>query len=42
MLVADPPPEMGDIKWLTDLEEVQIQSEKSGKPILVLFQEVPG
>jgi len=34
--------EVGLVRWGRDLETAQEQSVKNGKPILVLFQEVPG
>ena len=34
--------EVGDVEWGRDLEGAYAASEKSGKPVLVLFQEVPG
>lgn len=36
------PEELGKVQWLRDLDAGKAQSEKSGKPILLLFQEVPG
>lgn len=38
----DNPVELGDVQWLRSLEKAQEQSGQSGKPILILFQEVPG
>lgn len=37
-----PPKELGKVKWLRNMEEAQAQSVKQQKPILILFQEVPG
>lgn len=34
--------ELGKVKWLRDLNEARIASKQSNKPILILFQEVPG
>lgn len=34
--------EVGKVEWGRDLEAAYATSEKSGKPVLVLFQEVPG
>ena len=34
--------ELGQVHWGRSLEEAKAQSAESGKPILVLFQEVPG
>ncbi len=36
------PEELGSVHWLRDLAEGTAQAQKSGKPLLVLFQEVPG
>lgn len=35
-------PELGQVHWLRDLDTGRAESQKSGKPILLLFQEVPG
>ena len=34
--------EIGLVRWGRDLEAAQKESAASGKPILMLFQEVPG
>jgi len=34
--------ELGTVKWLRDYDLALQQAEKTGKPILLLFQEVPG
>lgn len=34
--------ELGHVDWLRDYDTALAQSEKEGKPILILFQEVPG
>jgi hypothetical protein len=34
--------ELGRVNWLRDLKEAQLASRKNDKPILILFQEVPG
>ena len=39
---AAAPIEVGDVRWGRSLEAAQETSKKSGKPILILFQEVPG
>jgi hypothetical protein len=39
---ADPPVELGQVDWGRDLEAAKRQSAETGKPVLVLFQEVPG
>ncbi len=36
------PVELGDIHWLRSMEEAQTKSKKEDKPILILFQEIPG
>ena len=36
------PEELGAVTWLRDYDKALAQSEKSGKPVLILFQEVPG
>lgn len=36
------PVELGAVHWLRDLDAGQAQSKSSGKPLLILFQEVPG
>ncbi len=36
------PIEVGDVRWGRDLEAALRNSADSGKPVLVLFQEVPG
>ncbi len=39
---SNSPVEIGLVNWNRDLEKAKIESAKSKKPILVLFQEVPG
>lgn len=34
--------EIGEVKWSSDLESAQRQSGKTGRPVFLLFQEVPG
>lgn len=34
--------EKGRVDWSRDLEQAKQASAKSGKPLLVLFQEIPG
>lgn len=34
--------ETGDVHWLRDPEQAKQLSKKTGKPILMLFQEIPG
>ena len=36
------PIEVGDVRWGRDLDAAFENSAKAGKPVLVLFQEVPG
>jgi len=36
------PEELGAVTWLRDYEKAQKASEETGKPVLILFQEVPG
>lgn len=39
---AATPVELGKVKWGRDLAAAKTTSSRTGKPILVLFQEVPG
>ncbi len=39
---ADTPRELGDITWLRDYSAGQARSRETGRPIFLLFQEVPG
>ncbi len=41
---SDPgnPVELGAVHWLRDLDAGRAQAKASGKPLLILFQEVPG
>jgi hypothetical protein len=43
-LAADPenPVELGRVRWERDLERGRARAAESGKPLLILFQEVPG
>ncbi|MDZ4707743.1 MAG: VPGUxxT family thioredoxin-like (seleno)protein, type 2 [Saprospiraceae bacterium] len=34
--------ELGEVNWLRDIRQAVNSSKQSGKPILILFQEVPG
>ncbi|QDU86364.1 hypothetical protein Pla163_35150 [Planctomycetes bacterium Pla163] len=36
------PIEIGTVAWLRDLDAGKAESARTGKPILLLFQEVPG
>ncbi len=39
---SDEPVELGKVRWQRDLEAAKAKSAETGKPIFVLFQEVPG
>ncbi len=39
---SDQPEELGLVHWLRDLDAGQAEAQKTGKPLLILFQEVPG
>jgi hypothetical protein len=39
---AEAPVELGAIRWSRDFDAAQARAKKEGKPLLVLFQEVPG
>ena len=36
------PPELGDVKWHRDYDKARQLSQQSGRPLLILFDEVPG
>jgi len=36
------PEELGGVHWLRSMAQAQLQSQKEEKPILILFQEIPG
>ncbi len=36
------PEELGNVNWLRDYDKAVASSKETGKPILILFQEVPG
>lgn len=38
----DPPEELGKVDWLRNIKTATLQASKTDKPILILFQEVPG
>jgi hypothetical protein len=42
LLAQNNPIELGDVHWLRSFDEAQMKSKKEGKPILILFQEIPG
>lgn len=39
---AQAPTELGEVAWLRDIAMAEQQAEQTGKPIFLLFQEVPG
>lgn len=39
---AEVRPETGKVRWGRDLEAAKVTAKQSGKPIMLLFQEVPG
>lgn len=41
-LAAQTPVELGSVTWLRDYPTAQKQAQAGKKPILILFQEVPG
>lgn len=36
------PPEQGSVNWLRDYDAAISRSASTGKPLFVLFQEIPG
>lgn len=42
LLAGDPPVELGQVKWLRNLDEGVTQAKTENKSIFILFQEVPG
>lgn len=36
------PVELGEVQWLRDFDQAIDQSKQTGKPVFILFQEVPG
>ena len=42
MSAQNNPVELGDVHWLRSFDEAQARSKKEEKPILILFQEIPG
>lgn len=38
----DNPVELGSVHWSRDLDASRVKAKNSGKPLLILFQEVPG
>lgn len=42
MMGQNNPIELGDVNWLRSMEEAQAKSSAEEKPILILFQEIPG
>ena len=39
---ATNPKELGKVAWLRDYDQAIAQSKKTGKPLFLFFQEVPG
>lgn len=39
---TQPPVELGKIQWLRDFDAGMARAKEEGKPVLLLFQEVPG
>ena len=42
LLLAQTPPELGDVQWLRHFPQALEQAKKLDRPVLVLFDEVPG
>lgn len=44
LLISNPaaPPELGKVRWLRDLDQALAEAKTSNKPVLLLFDEVPG
>lgn len=40
--ISDQPQELGEVSWYRNIDDAKKQSAATNKPILVLFQEVPG
>ena len=43
--VGDDPdeiPEIGNVSWSSDLQSAKKDSAKTGRPVFLLFQEIPG
>ncbi|MFT5301079.1 MAG: hypothetical protein ACI87E_001070 [Mariniblastus sp.] len=34
--------ETGSVQWISDWDAAKVQAAKTGRPMLVLFQEIPG
>lgn len=41
-IALDAPRELGQVRWTRDLEAAFSESREAGKPVFLLFQEVPG
>ena len=41
-IAGEPEVEVGSIQWGRDLAQAKQTSSESGKPLMLLFQEVPG
>ena len=42
VLAQTNPVELGNVHWLRSYDDAQLKSKTEGKPILILFQEIPG
>lgn len=40
--IKDAPVELGQVKWIRNFDEATLKAKQQNKPLLVLFQEVPG
>lgn len=40
--LGDEPVELGRVSWGRDLDAALVRAESSKKPVLLLFQEIPG
>jgi len=41
-LPGDGPVELGRVDWLRDHDQAFAEARRTGKPVLLLFQEIPG
>jgi hypothetical protein len=39
---VEQPVELGQVRWRRDFEAGLAEAKRTGKPVLLLFQEVPG
>jgi hypothetical protein len=42
VLAGDPPVELGAVRWQVDHDQAFAQARRSGQPVALFFQEVPG